>query len=72
MIKSDAELQQSLEQMERMYRALAHLRADIAPQNYANFQLLAEGPIDEIRKLREEIDAYLGINVPMAAGSGRA
>jgi hypothetical protein len=69
MIRNDAELAQSIEQMERMYRALARLRADIAPVNYANFQLLAEGPIDEIRKLRGEIDAYLGIHEP-AATSG--
>lgn len=68
MIESDAELAQSLEQMERMYRALAHLRAEIAPLNYPNFELLAEGPIDEIRKLRSEIDAYLGIREPAAAG----
>ena len=61
MIENDAELTQSLEQMDRMYRALANLRAEIAPLNYANFQLLAEGPIDEIRKLRAEIDGYLGI-----------
>lgn len=69
MIQNDAELQHSMQQMERMYRALAHLRADIAPLNYANFQLLAEGPIDEIRKLRSEIDEYLGIREPAASSS---
>jgi len=68
MIENDAELRQCLEQMDRMYRALANLRAEIAPLNYANFQLFAEGPIDEIRKLRAEIDEYLGIREPLAAG----
>lgn len=67
MIENDAELRQSMEQMERMYRALACLRADIAPANQERFQLLAEGPIDEIRKLRKEIDEYLGIQEPAAA-----
>jgi hypothetical protein len=67
MIRSDVELEQTIEQLERMYRVLLRLRADIAPINYANYQLLAEGPIDEIRKLQREIDAYL--EEPAAATS---
>jgi hypothetical protein len=66
MIQNAAELMQSIEQLGRMYRALASLHADIAPQNFANYQVFAEGPIDEIRKLRDEIDAYLGIREAVA------
>jgi len=69
MIGDDKELQQCLEQLDRMYRALATLRADIAPFNPLNFQLLAEGPIEEIRRLRREVDEYLGIVQDTAATS---
>ena len=67
MIQNAAELKQSIEQLGRMYRALAALHAEIAPLNYANYQVFAEGPLDEIRKLRDEIDAYLGICESAAA-----
>ena len=47
-------------------RALAELRSRILPQNERSFQLLAEGPADEIRKLQREIDEYLGIDSRLA------
>jgi len=69
MISGDKEFQKSLQQLERMYRALATLRAEVVPQSAANFQLLAEGPIDEINRLRREIDEYLGIAQHTTAAS---
>jgi hypothetical protein len=69
MIQNNAELRQSIEQMGRMYRALASMHAEIAPLNNANYQLFAEGPIDEIRKLRDEVDVYLGIREALTATS---
>ena len=59
MITTDAQLQQALEQIERLCRALNSLRIDIFPQNPKNFAILAEGPVDEIRKLQADIDAYI-------------
>jgi hypothetical protein len=59
MIKSDAQLQQAIEQIERLYRGLDSLRADILPKNPRNFAVLAEGPLDEIRKLQTEISDYV-------------
>lgn len=67
MIANDLELEQSIQQLERMYRAVAELRSRILPKNERNFQLLAEGPADEIRKLQREIDEYLGIDSRLAA-----
>lgn len=61
MITSSAQLDQSIQQLERMYRALAELRARVLPQSAANFQVVAEGPIEEIRRLQHEIGEYLGI-----------
>jgi hypothetical protein len=61
MISNSIELDQSIQQLERMYRALAELRQRVLPQSAANFQVVAEGPIEEIRRLQREIDEYLGI-----------
>ncbi len=60
MITNDLELGQALEQMERMYRALAALRRDVYPINPSQFALLAEGPEDELQRLQREIDVYTG------------
>jgi hypothetical protein len=57
MISNQAELEISIEQLNRMYRALALLRAEI-PQGSPQFDLFAEGPWDEIERLRSEIDDY--------------
>ena len=59
MITTEAQLQQAIEQIQRLCRALNSLRVDIFPQNPKNFAILAEGPVDEIRKLQAEIDAYI-------------
>ena len=74
MIAHDRELNQSLEQLNRMYRAVAELRSRLGSENSAQFQLFAKGPVEEIRRLRNEIDAYLGVTAPDAvrAASGRA
>lgn len=61
MISNDLELKQTLEQMERMYRALAALRRDVYPVNPQQFALLAEGPQDELHRLQLQIDEYTGL-----------
>ncbi len=59
MIQTDSQLQQAIEQIERLYHGLDALRRDILPKNARNFALMAEGPLDEIRKLQTEIDDYI-------------
>ena len=59
MIQTDPQLQQAIEQIERLYRGLNALRADILPKNPRNFAVFAEGPLDEIHKLQAEIDQYI-------------
>jgi hypothetical protein len=59
MIETDGQLQQAIEQIERLYHGLDALRGDILPKNPRNFALLAEGPLDEIHKLQVEIDEYI-------------
>ena len=60
MISNDTQLSQTLEQMERMYRALAALRREVYPVNPRQFALLAEGPQEEQDRLQQQIDVYTG------------
>lgn len=45
MIQTEAQLQQALEQIENLCRAVQGLRADVFPKNPRNFAILAEGPV---------------------------
>lgn len=58
-ITNEAQLQQAIEQIQTLCRAIGSLRTDILPKNPKNFAVLAEGPVDEIRKLQADIDAYI-------------
>jgi hypothetical protein len=60
MIENTDQLEQAIEQMGRMQRILESYRADILPKNPRNFAVFAEGPLDEIRRLQDEISKYLG------------
>ena len=60
MITNDEQLDQAMEQLGRMYRALADLRKEVLKVNARNFVLMAEGPMDEIRRLEEQIGVYTG------------
>src|SRR5690349_1038945 len=66
MINTEAGMQQNLELIHGMYQAIAALKRDIAPKNFTNYLILAEGPIEEIRRLRTEIEEYLGITGAVA------
>ncbi len=59
MIETEAQLQQALDQIENLCHAVQSLRTDIFPRNPRNFAVLAEGPVDEIRKLQVDVDDYL-------------
>jgi hypothetical protein len=70
MTGNDAEFQQTLDELQRMYRALAKLRAEVLPENPRLFAIMAEGPLDYIRQFQEELEAYrLSL---LAAPSGAA
>lgn len=60
MITNEREFQQALEQLARMYRALAALRDEVFPHSARTFALMAEGPLDEIQRLIKQIDDYTG------------
>jgi hypothetical protein len=65
-IHSDAELEVNLELIGRMYHAIAELHRRVTPQNFTNYLVMAEGPIEQIRRLKAEIDEYLGVKEAVA------
>jgi len=61
MITRNEQLKINLELIASMYEAIASLHRDIAPLSFRNYEILAEGPIEQVRRLRQEIDEYLGV-----------
>ena len=59
MIQNEAQLKQAVEQIQNLCRALDSLRVEVFGKNPRNFAILAEGPVDEIRKLQTDIDDYV-------------
>lgn len=59
MIVDEMQLEQAVEQMGRMCRALAALNSEVLPKSRQQFALMAEGPLEEIRRLEEEISLYV-------------
>jgi hypothetical protein len=57
MSKEQETLVQTIEQLERMNRVLAHLREDVLPKNPKLFKVMIEGPLDEISRLKDQIEA---------------
>ena len=58
MIQTDEGFRQTIEQLQLMCRALASLQDDVLPKNPRNFALLAEGPLDQIQQLVDELEQY--------------
>ena len=69
MIETDEQLQQAYEAVGDLYKALASYRAKVLPLNPRNYAVMAQGPLEEIRKIQAEIDAYLGLREPLGAVS---
>jgi hypothetical protein len=59
MIDNTDQLIQAIEQMGRMQRMLESFQRDILSKSPKKFALFAEGPIDEIGKLLNEINDYI-------------
>ena len=55
-MNTEAVLTQTVEQLERMNAALATLRRDLLPGQPKKFAILAEGPLEELRRLQTEIE----------------
>lgn len=55
-MNTEAVLAQTLEQLEIMNRALAGLRKEYLPGQPRKFAILAEGPLEELRRLQSQVE----------------
>ena len=55
-MKTEAILTQTMDQLERMSEALAALRRELLPGQPKKFAILAEGPLEEMRRLQAEVE----------------
>jgi DNA anti-recombination protein RmuC len=58
MIAGAQQLGQAIEQTGRMQRILESYRNEILTQNPRNFAVLAEGPLEQLRQLQQQIGEY--------------
>ena len=58
MIHNVQQLRVTLQQMERLIRALEDLKENVLSTNPQLFATLAEAPLEDLGRLREEINAY--------------
>jgi hypothetical protein len=69
-MKIEAVLTQTVEQLEHMSEALAALRRELLPNQPRKFAILAEGPLEEMRRLQTEIElltTQIATAAPIAA-----
>jgi hypothetical protein len=58
MSSKEAILTQTVEELERMNETLSGLRRELLPDQPRKFAILAEGPLEDIRRLQAEIERY--------------
>ena len=58
MIQNVEQLRVTMEQMERLIRAVEDLRETVLPDNPQLFATLAEAPLQDLGRLREEISGF--------------
>lgn len=66
MSNTEAILTQTVEQLERMTEALGALRKELLPGQPKKFAILAEGPLEEMRRLQDQIEQ---LTTQIAVGS---
>jgi hypothetical protein len=59
LIKNVDQLRVTMQQMERVIRALDDLKANVLPQNPQLFATMAEAPLEDLDRLRKEVSGYV-------------
>ncbi|NOT02817.1 MAG: hypothetical protein HOP29_19635 [Phycisphaerales bacterium] len=67
MIANDQQLKVVRQQLERVETALSSIKRDVLPKSETRFRLMAEGYLDQIGDLRQQIDEYLGVSSAIEA-----
>jgi hypothetical protein len=58
MIENDLQFRVTLVQLGRLLRALESLQEEMLPQNPQLFAAMSEGVLEDIGRLRDELEAY--------------
>lgn len=58
MIQNVGQLHVTMQQLDRLICAVEDLKENVLPQDPQLFATLAEAPLEDLRKLREEINEY--------------
>ena len=69
-MKTEAVLTQTMDQLERMSESLTALRRELLPGQPKKFAILAEGPLEEMRRLQAEVEqltTQIATATPVAA-----
>jgi hypothetical protein len=61
MVRNQTDLEQTRHQLQGMEEAVAELMNQSDSMHPSQLSLLLEGPMEMVRRLRAEIDEYLGI-----------
>lgn len=59
-------LRGTMEQMERLIRALDDLKENVLPKDPTLFATMAEGPLEDLERLRKEVREYVDELQPTA------
>lgn len=68
MIRNDEELRHSLRVLTELHEALVTLRHDLGGARARAFEVLAEGPLHDLRRITAEIEDYTGAAAAESAG----
>jgi len=66
MIEDANQLRVTLQQMQRLLGALADLKEHVLPQDPKLFAALAEAPLEDLDRLRQEVEGFLDQLTPVA------
>ena len=59
MIKDVVRLQITMQQMERLIAALDDLKENVLPKHPQLFAVLAEAPLEDLQRLRREVNGFV-------------
>ena len=66
MIEDTNQLRVTLQQMQRLLSALADLKAQVLLQDPKLFATMAEAPLEDLDRLRQEVEGFLDQLTPVA------
>ena len=66
MIEDTNQLRVTLQQMQRLLWALADLKEHVLPQDPKLFATMAEAPLEDLDRLRQEVESFLDQLKPVA------